>query len=113
MSRTASVNRLIVTLGRLAAPHEEQESYLSALGVSPLCDELALEFEEDLVAARPFLDSNVLQLLNTISDFLDAMSGRERADLWTFESLEKAPEWSFVRNLSRETIELMPEATVD
>ena len=49
--------RLIVlcdALKRLAAPSWEQRSYLASLGVLPLVDELALEFD-DLVAFVPQL----------------------------------------------------------
>lgn len=90
-------------LRRLAAPPEEQETYLLELGVLPSVDELALEFD-DALSGVAIGDPPLGQLLNQLNELLEEMSGEENAYLWTPRALQEASEWENVRTLAREAL---------
>ena len=87
-----------------------QIKWLTSLGV-PIhsADELALEFNQfaelagQLRAAYPISD-RTLNLLRTLDGLLGAMSGREKADLWSFDALGSDPRWATVRFLAHEIL---------
>jgi hypothetical protein len=99
------------TLSNLAADAIEQARYLTKeLGVGPLADERALEFdnissrvwqavEEDLVSAET---ASAIRALNGV---LQAMSGEANERLWSIAGLQ-SPEWDAVRRHARAALDL-------
>lgn len=97
-----ALRELEVSLGRLAAPADEQRAYLESLGTGALADELALEFHDDLLAvmgsAGPKLrDSAAMRAVAEVDDALRNMSGPANERLWRPEGLRTAKEWAALR----------------
>ncbi len=100
------MTRLQHSLQALAVPADLQ------LGLFPdfVCkvDALALDFDHwrlcvvDNFQAR--LTDQQKTLLATLDSRLEAMSGPERAPLWTEEALRTRSEWEDVRHLAQETL---------
>jgi hypothetical protein len=90
-------------LANLAAPAAEQIAYLERLGVLPLIDELALEFD-DIVGLVPqlveegHLTADQATAISAIDHMLSEMS--DRHDLWTTDALLDHPAWQEVRRLA-------------
>jgi len=102
------LNDLCKTLGRLAAPAEEQIDYLIQLGTYPLADELALEFNYGAIMAPQLVEAGALnesqaRILHDLDRMLKEMSGIENAPLWQADSL-RVPIWDEVRILAREAL---------
>lgn len=97
---------------RLGAPAWRQVAYLRRLGVHPSVDELALDFHELALlaascAARGELTGAEAELVARLDAKLDAMSGTDRAELWTPDALASAPEWDDVRELACECLKAL------
>ncbi|MBI3298836.1 MAG: hypothetical protein HYZ75_11770 [Elusimicrobia bacterium] len=100
-----ALRELEASLGRLAAPAEEQLAYLNSLGTGELADELALELHDDLLAvkgcAEPDLrDSAAMRAVVEVDDALQRMSGAANERLWRPEGLRAAEEWAALRLLA-------------
>lgn len=106
---------LAASLGRLAAPAEEQLAYLERLGTGELADELALEFHDNLLAvkgcAKPELrDSAAMRAVAEVDGALERMSGTANEWLWRPEGLRAAPEWAALRRLAAAALERLRAA---
>jgi succinate dehydrogenase/fumarate reductase flavoprotein subunit len=103
-------DQLDQAIRRLTETAPKQIEWIGSLGV-PIhsADELALEFDRfaeiagQLRAAYPISDQT-LDLLRTLDGLLGAMSGPEKADLWSFEALGADPRWATVRFLAEEVL---------
>lgn len=98
------LRRLDEALERLSANAADQEGYLRSLGMGN-ADELALDLEDVRSAATPVLEreergGDVIERVETLDRELDAMSGPDRANLWTFAALHSSPQWEKVRQLA-------------
>lgn len=103
---------LRVVVERLAASPEIQVSYLDALGVLPLVDEMALEFDDLYRPALAHLvtgdvSAEVTSGLARIDDALSAMSSGAET-LWLAPALRDAAEWARVRGLARTVLDTWP-----
>jgi hypothetical protein len=94
-------------LQRLASSAQEQESYLVKLGTAPSADELALEYSDALELVQADLDETVRGAARQLDRYLEEISGREHAELWTVAALHVAPEWMHVRELASSVLELL------
>jgi len=97
-------------LTTLSSSPEEQVAYLSTLGVD--VDELALEFDDATLPTAAMLRSGELNseqghCIARLNERLEAMSGHGNKRLWTTEALRSAPEWTHVRALARECLEIL------
>jgi hypothetical protein len=99
------------TVERLAAPAQEQESYLRRLGTAPSADELALEFSDAFVVEREGLYEPVREAALLLDMYLTDISGPQKADLWTVAALYGAMEWARVRQLAGDVLRRMDEHT--
>lgn len=97
------------SLRRLSSEPEDQIAYLKALGVYPLADELALEFDDSYMALRAAtqvdakVSMDVMSMLDTLDGLLAQMSGSEKSELWNAGALDSA-EWNKVRQLAGEIL---------
>jgi hypothetical protein len=97
------------TLENLAADATEQRRYLKGLGVSPLADELALEFDDiasrlDLAIQEHLVSPETASAVHSLNRTLRAMSGDANARLWSIDGLQSA-EWDIVRRQARAALE--------
>jgi hypothetical protein len=83
---------------RLALPEGEGLAYLRALGTYPSLDELALTFDEELLRVRDSLPSD--HPLLELDRKLQEMSGKDKAELWMPEALDREP-WNTVRMIAQ------------
>jgi hypothetical protein len=93
---------LVSALERLAMPADSQIRYLTALGVAPCADELALEFDDALPGAP--LSPAEKAHLSALDRYLSRMSGPSHASLWTTGALVTSAEWIEVRRLARQAL---------
>ncbi len=93
---------LVSALRTLAASAENQAAYLETLGVTPSCDELALDLEDALgqQGLPPEFDAAVRE----VGAQLDEMSGQETAALWHVDALKSAEDWELVRRLAAKAL---------
>lgn len=112
---TSGLKNITESLHVLSADFALQAEFLSDLFESDhfLADELALEFHDDLVFLRPFIQSrpeyaSLCAALSALDQKLDAMSGPENAALWSVEGLRSAPAWAEVRALARSCLSYLP-----
>ena len=118
-------DHLRAATGRLAAPHDEQRTYLNELFL-PLavdgdssaygCDELALQFEDYFISveymlAEGELSSEQADALNSLNDKLEALSGEQNADFWRRDALQSDARWADVRALARTAVQSLPPKT--
>lgn len=97
--------RLRKTLVHLGAEASFQIEYLTDLDVGPFADELALEFDASLDAARAHVFPDPLDLsLEKLDAALAVMSEEGRESLWSFDAIRTAPEWMEVRQLARSAL---------
>jgi len=89
---------------RLASSADEQRAYLRKLGTAPLADELALEFSDLLPVVQDTLDESARRVARRLDEYLVGFSGEANAELWTVDALERAPEWTRVRDLANELL---------
>jgi hypothetical protein len=99
------VDELCQILERLASPPQAQIDYLRDLGVTPLADELALEFHDlhllvPQLAAQRVLTHQQRAAIDAVSRQLDAMSARQDTSLWREDALRRHPDWVEVRRLA-------------
>jgi hypothetical protein len=97
------------TLENLAADATEQKRYLEGLGVSPMADELALEFDDissrlGLAAEEHLVSPDTASMLHSLNRTLAAMSGHANARLWSIDGLQSA-EWDVVRREARAALD--------
>lgn len=110
-------DQLRESLIRLAAPADDQLSYLKTLLSYPSVDELALDLYELVLLADQRVQERVISesardAIKTISERLNVMSGRSNAHLWTPQALLTAQEWQQIRKLAAHALELLDnEAT--
>jgi hypothetical protein len=100
---------LVSALERLAMPAEAQVRYLTAKGVAPTADELALEFEDALAGAA--ISDPERSELGQLDRYLSSISGRQFASLWTSQALGASPEWAEIRRLALRALRAMGERT--
>ena len=94
------LDQLRAAVARLASSADDQLAYVRQLGSSPSVDELALEFDDfaRAVLAQPRLLTDEQRMaVENLDRQLDAMSGADRAALWTEAALGSAEEWHEVR----------------
>jgi hypothetical protein len=112
--RSWATDALDRTLQRLAAEAPAQQAYLQKLDID--ADEFALEYDDLFRRAEARwrageltqIEYDALKALNTL---LDAMSGPEKAALWTVDALQSRPEWIEVRRLAGKALVLTRMAT--
>lgn len=105
-----ALRELEASLGRLAAPADEQLAYLESLGTGALADELALEFHDDVLAVKAFAESKLrgteaMRAVAEVDDALRNMSGPANERLWRPEGLRTAQEWAALRRLAAAALE--------
>jgi hypothetical protein len=103
---------LLKALERLAAPADTQILYLREIGTFPLADELALEFNDAVVASWQLVEAGLLtqtalDAALALDDWLKTFSGMEHASEWRPEALHFSSNWSRARELAREALNLM------
>jgi hypothetical protein len=103
-----------IVLGRLAAEAPTQQAYLQKLNGTD--DQLALGYDDLFrVADARLCDGEITQIeydaLKELHTLLDAMSGPEKAALWTVDALQSRPEWVEVRRLAGSALALTEMAT--
>lgn len=89
----------------LASEPAAQLQYLEQLGVAGVVDELALEYDDVASAAKDMLQAGEIdrvqyEAIQSLSKYLDDMSGAKNKNLWQPENLSVAPEWETVRRLA-------------
>ena len=99
------IEELCQVLGRLASPSQAQIDYLQHLGVTPLADELALEFHDlyllvPQLAAQRVLTRQQSKAVDAVSRKLDDMSAGQDTSLWMEDALRSHPDWVEVRQLA-------------
>jgi hypothetical protein len=112
MSPTEVVDQLRRRLQILAANSTEQVGHLQATGGASV-DELALDLDDALSLAWIPIRASVVttdQLAGArhVDELLDSFSGRQNADLWTYEALASAEVWARVRAAAREALRTLP-----
>lgn len=103
---------------RLGESPESQVSYLKRIGVYPAADELALEFHDGALNAKRLLRSQEIseeayELVERIDLMLVSFSGTEHADKWQAGALQDENEWSAIRPIARELVELLQSPEYD
>ncbi len=93
---------LIDSLQVLAQPADKQVQYLEGLGVAPISDELALEFDDAFHLVRQLLNDGVIDAhtyleLVELDDFLRKLSGEEYKGMWTTQAVAVEQEWCTIR----------------
>lgn len=109
----AMLETLGSTLERLAADPADQLAYLRGLGSPESADELALELDDVLPALLGEPDALTpaqRASLQRLDAQLVAMSGAERAEVWTAKALSERPEWDVVRACARDALREMGSA---
>jgi len=101
---------LVEAARRLAISADQQECYLTQLGVG--VDEIALEFDDLFRLAATKLDAGAIaareyDVLCVLERALQEISGPKRADLWTVEALRGRSEWAKIRELANDAIATM------
>jgi hypothetical protein len=101
------LDRLIRALEHLAWPAYRQRAYLADLGVAPLLDELALEFDDALKpvqgAYHEFgVRSTAQEALNSIDILLTELTEQPGPgkSAWNSDALDSDKRWSDVRRLA-------------
>ena len=103
-----TMKQLLESLERLAHGAAIQREYLTSLGAGP--DELALEFDAVAEAAMASCTNPAaIAVVKDLDAFLDQISGRENASLWTSEALGRSPEWETVRVKAARCLELLKQ----
>jgi len=104
---------LLDKLEVLANPPEKQIAYLCSIGLDgDDVDELALEFEDAMVATKSEFNSGNIstkqyeQLLG-LNSLLDDLSNN--SELWNEESLRVSNEWETVRSLAKSCLLVLKE----
>ena len=98
----AIMSMLVEALEHLKSSPAEQEAYLRDLGTWPLNDELALELDDIVGAAKPDMTFAARRSVEALERLLKEMSGPN--PVWQGPSLYTAPEWAEVRRLAREAL---------
>ena len=106
------LEQLTEALQWLAAAPKEQIRLLGTLGMPTNIDELALQYDSIAAAAPDMLRKGELNKIQSdrvteLNTLLDAMSGRNNAELWTANALESSSHWQRVRDLARECLILL------
>jgi hypothetical protein len=95
----------------LSQDADEQLHELHRLGCPDVVDELALQFHDQAILADQLFGSGQiteeeLDLVKRIDKLLEDMSGEANAALWTPVALRTSPQWTQVRLLAREFVEM-------
>lgn len=106
----ALLDSIIEVLARLAAPADLQIEYLTRLGVAPLIDELALEFDDIFKPLAHRIDGrpgwkNALASLRELDSSLDSDQLP-----WTIDDLRESRDWEEIRRLATSSEELVRDA---
>ncbi len=110
MNPNAGIMRLLLSaLRNLAADAQTQLESLKRGEVWNVA-ELALEHEHWAHSAirAGILTPDQAAAVIELDTFLDQISGKENARLWTREALRTAPEWEKARELARAALGLLP-----
>jgi hypothetical protein len=106
--------QIVEKLKILADTSDNQTAYLIKLGTSPSTDELALQFTDTYQVFKGKLEegneTNVfnetaLKKLESINLFFDEMGNIQNNSFWDISCLDGI-EWSNIRRLARETLQL-------
>jgi len=110
-------------VANLAAPADAQVAYLDR-SFSGLTggqsaevygnDELALEFEDRLIAVGHMLDygeikTSEIDALHSLDDMLSRWSGEKHSDFWARTALFADPRWEAIRLRASEVLALLPD----
>ena len=82
------------------------DDFDQAVGLS-VVDDIALDFDNYLSAARPYLELENpigLKLLNSIDEELEKVSGAENSELWTKHAFLEHEKWSRIRCFANEAV---------
>lgn len=98
------------SVGRLAAPAEQQLAYLAELGVAPSVDELGLEFEDFYIP--------VCSELTGLLDWKPALAALAALDsalgsnqlTWDVDSLTKSQDWERIRQVAAVALQMVDKA---
>ncbi len=88
----------------LSLSSREQIRYLKDIGGVSV-DELALQYEDVAVlAAEKFgsgeISEDLFNLIGSLDEKINSMSGSDREDLWTEEALASSDDWKKVREIA-------------
>lgn len=111
MNNRTLLVRLVHAVEHLAWPADRQRAYLVDLGVAPLLDELALEFDDALkpiqnsyaeldISDRAQSALNSIDLLLTELTELTQQTG-DRNSVWISDALDNDRRWLDIRRLAR------------
>ena len=97
---------------RLSWSSEKQVEYLRNLGLLPLVDELALEFDDVVGLVPQYVNEGRLSNVQAdsiyrLDDLLNTMSGKDNAHLWTEEALVNNELWNTVREHAKHALKLL------
>jgi hypothetical protein len=106
------LRRLRAALEHLAWPAARQRDYLIGLGVAPLADELALEFDDafrpvDTMPATLGLSAAAQESLLAVDHTLEAMSNSD-SHVWQVDSLAGSTKWAEIRRLAAMVLGELP-----
>ena len=82
------------------------DDFDQAVGLS-VVDDIALDFDNYLSAARPYLELENpigLKLLNSIDEELEKVSGAENSELWTKHAFLEHEKWNRIRSFANEAV---------
>ena len=94
MNRT---DTLIAALEPLALGSVEQLAYLAEQGGSGTADELASQYDDAFRYAHPMGHAALDAALRALDERFSAMSGANKAALWTPRNLAEGADWAFIR----------------
>jgi hypothetical protein len=107
------VHRLASAILRLSWPPGLQRRYLQGLGISGLVDELVLEFDDAFKPVAPILDELGLsqparESVRALDEWLVFMSASSPDEVWLWDALDNADEWTRIRDLATQALEHLP-----
>lgn len=110
---SSRIELLRQSLAILAAPAPEQLKYLESLGIPGVIDELAEDYHDMALAARPLyaqgeITGEARDCILSLDDLMDKMSGGpEKAEFWSETALASAKEWQDIRGNAKRCLELL------
>jgi hypothetical protein len=102
------LDRLTCAVEHLAWPADQQRVYLANLGVAPLLDELALEFDDAFKPIRAALyelgiDDSTRRDIGSIDLILTELTEESKIDdsVWNTAALDNDKRWLDIRQLAK------------
>ena len=110
MTANEKRRRLVESVVLLASGAAEQQQVLPEWVVR--ADEIALIFDECYqyvgeLAQQDRLNDRQIEVLRSIGQRLEAMSGQSQAALWTDQALAADSNWQWIRQRARDALELL------